>query len=61
MKILHKDGFTDAERLGYRPVIYDNLLESGHAVAKELADRQDFLSSLLPENRVRYNPLEIYQ
>ena len=32
MKIIHKDGFTDAELAEYRPIVYKNVLDSAQAV-----------------------------
>ena len=32
MKIIHKDGFTDAELADYRPIVYKNVLDSAQAV-----------------------------
>ena len=32
MKIIHKEGFTDAELAEYRPIVYKNVLDSAQAV-----------------------------
>ena len=32
MKIIHKEGFTDAELADYRPIVYKNVLDSAQAV-----------------------------
>ena len=32
MKIIHKEGFTDAELAEYRPIVYKNVLDSAQAI-----------------------------
>jgi guanine nucleotide-binding protein G(i) subunit alpha len=32
MKIIHKEGFSDAELAEYRPIVYKNVLDSAQAV-----------------------------
>jgi guanine nucleotide-binding protein G(i) subunit alpha len=32
MKIIHEEGFTDAELAEYRPIVYKNVLDSAQAV-----------------------------
>ncbi|KIJ51294.1 hypothetical protein M422DRAFT_43853 [Sphaerobolus stellatus SS14] len=51
MKILHKDGFTDDERLGFRSAIYDNLYESGQAIARQLGEKKEYGLALKEENK----------
>jgi guanine nucleotide-binding protein G(i) subunit alpha len=38
MKIIHQDGFTPDELLSYRPIIYNNILESAHALITAMED-----------------------
>jgi guanine nucleotide-binding protein G(i) subunit alpha len=51
MKIIHQNGFTEQERMDYRPVIYKNLTESAQAIV--LAMRKLGVSPQDPTNRVR--------
>lgn len=32
MKIIHKEGFSDAELAEYRPIVYKNVLDSAQAI-----------------------------
>jgi len=49
MKIIHQNGFTEQERLEYRPVVFKNLTESGQAIV--LAMRKLGVSPEEPFNR----------
>lgn len=50
MKIIHQNGFTEQERLDYRPVVFKNLTESAQAIV--IAMRKLGVSPEDPTNRV---------
>lgn len=51
MKIIHLAGFTDVERVGYKVVIYDNII---HAIRKLIAQVRDMKLKLQPSNEVPF-------
>jgi guanine nucleotide-binding protein G(i) subunit alpha len=55
MKIIHKEGFTDAELAEYRSIVYKNVLDSAQAVIVFMRKiGQDFVGY---SNRVRFPSL----
>lgn len=51
MKIIHQNGFTNEELMGYRPTIYRNTVDSAQAIV--LAMRKINVDCISPLNRVR--------
>jgi len=54
MKIIHQDGFSVEERIGYRAPIYQNLLESAQAIV--FAMHKLSIEPVGAQNRVYYFP-----
>jgi hypothetical protein len=51
MKIIHKNGFSDAELAEFRPVVYKNVMESAHQVVNYMTKAG--LNCVEYSNRVR--------
>ena len=64
MKIIHKEGFTDAELAEYRPIVFKNVLDSAQAVIIYMrkigwdfvgySNRVRFLFLLFPTFRLKF-------
>jgi len=54
MKIIHQDGFSVDECIGYRAAIFQNLLESAQAIV--FAMHKLSIEPVDPQNRVRHSP-----
>ncbi|KAH0828873.1 guanine nucleotide binding protein, alpha subunit [Lanmaoa asiatica] len=59
MKIIHQNGFTDEERMTYRPTIYRNTLDSAQAIV--LAMRKIGFDCIDPSNRVNADRIFDYR
>lgn len=59
MKIIHQNGYTPNELLGYRLTVYRNLLESAQAIV--LAMRKIGVDPVLPANRVHADTILDYK
>jgi guanine nucleotide-binding protein G(i) subunit alpha len=51
MKIINQNGFTHDELLGYRGIIYKNLIDSAKVIILQM--RKLEIDCDIPENRVR--------